>query len=382
MVTPYTNRLFNCVVRNSDLRISVLSCTEREQDRNWTGTYASDYQHIVLRGFSHALKDRRIAHLNPGIWRALSRLSPDVVAINGLYPTMLIAALWSVVHRRPLVFMTDGWRHIMPMSPFHRAVRPLVFGKSAAFICSSEKGRQYFLEEGIAPQHIFVAHIIPSWPAPAEAPGFDERPHHLLWCARIDDPRKNAPFFFDVALALKRRVADLRLHIVADSNTPPHAALQALSNAGLQFDYTPFIPPERIAAAFLSARMLALPSSSEAWGLVCNEAMQCGTPCIVSPFTGAAGDLVVDGASGFVRGFDVEAWAATIAATVTDRPRWEALSRAAIAAAGRYSLEESASAYIKGLSFPMSLLPAARRSIATEGSADASCNGKGNTARN
>ena len=179
MVTPYTNRLFNSVARNADLRISVLSCTDRETDRNWASDYASDYQHIVLRGFAHALEDRRIAHVNVGIWRALSRLSPDVVAINGLYPTMLIAALWSAVHRKPLVFLTDGWRHIMPNSALHRAVRPLVLRTSAAVICSSEKGRQYFLEEGIEPQRIFVAHIIPAWSGPAEVPGFDRRPHHL-----------------------------------------------------------------------------------------------------------------------------------------------------------------------------------------------------------
>ncbi|NJL07191.1 MAG: glycosyltransferase [Methylacidiphilales bacterium] len=195
MVTPYTNRLFNRIVQSQMLKISVVSCTDREKDRNWSTSYASEYLHIILKGFSLELGKARFAHFNPGIWHALSRLSPDVVAINGLYPTMLIAALWSAVHRKPLVFLTDGWHSSMPNSPLHRALRPLVFKKASAFICSSAKGRRYFMDQGIESRRIFVAHIVPAWPAPADVPSLDRRPYHLLWCARIDDPRKNAPFF-------------------------------------------------------------------------------------------------------------------------------------------------------------------------------------------
>lgn len=46
--------------------------------------------------------------------------------------------------------------------------------------------------------------------------------------------------------------------------------------------------------------VLILPSISEPWGLVVNEAMVCGLPVIVSRVCGAADDIVLDGSNGFV----------------------------------------------------------------------------------
>lgn len=51
---------------------------------------------------------------------------------------------------------------------------------------------------------------------------------------------------------------------------------------------------------FALADVFILPSSSEPWGLVVNEAMVCGLPVIVSDRCGAAYDLVVSGENGFV----------------------------------------------------------------------------------
>jgi len=47
------------------------------------------------------------------------------------------------------------------------------------------------------------------------------------------------------------------------------------------------------------ADVCVLPSTSEPWGLVVNEAMVCGLPVIVSDRCGSAPDLVVDGENGF-----------------------------------------------------------------------------------
>lgn len=60
----------------------------------------------------------------------------------------------------------------------------------------------------------------------------------------------------------------------------------------------------RVPALLAQADVLILPSLSEPWGLVVNEAMTCGMPVIVSERCGCTGDLVQNGVNGFT--FDPE----------------------------------------------------------------------------
>ena len=51
---------------------------------------------------------------------------------------------------------------------------------------------------------------------------------------------------------------------------------------------------------YAAADVLVLPSEYETWGLVVNEAMACGLPCIVSDACGAAADMILEGKTGFI----------------------------------------------------------------------------------
>ena len=53
-------------------------------------------------------------------------------------------------------------------------------------------------------------------------------------------------------------------------------------------------------AFFALADVFVMPSHTEEWGLVVNEAMACGLPVIVSRHVGSAGDLVKEGINGFL----------------------------------------------------------------------------------
>jgi glycosyltransferase involved in cell wall biosynthesis len=52
-------------------------------------------------------------------------------------------------------------------------------------------------------------------------------------------------------------------------------------------------------ACYAAADVLVLPSKSESWGLVVNEAMACGLPAVVSDAAGCAPDLIDEGNTGF-----------------------------------------------------------------------------------
>ena len=58
-------------------------------------------------------------------------------------------------------------------------------------------------------------------------------------------------------------------------------------------------PYERMPFFYALADVLVLPTFSDAWGFVVNEAFACGVPTIVSHVAGACDDLIVEGETGF-----------------------------------------------------------------------------------
>ena len=61
-----------------------------------------------------------------------------------------------------------------------------------------------------------------------------------------------------------------------------------------------FAQREDLAGLYALAETLVLPTHSDPWGLVVNEAMACGVPIIVSSVAGCSADLVEDGWNGYV----------------------------------------------------------------------------------
>ena len=61
-----------------------------------------------------------------------------------------------------------------------------------------------------------------------------------------------------------------------------------------------FRSQDQMADVYADADILVLPSEGETWGLVVNEALMFGVPCVVSDRVGCAPDLIDPGASGLV----------------------------------------------------------------------------------
>jgi glycosyltransferase involved in cell wall biosynthesis len=69
---------------------------------------------------------------------------------------------------------------------------------------------------------------------------------------------------------------------------------------GTPIRFTGFLNQTQIIRAYVATDALVVPSESETWGIVVNEAMSCGRPCIVSNQVGCSPDLIVLGETGAV----------------------------------------------------------------------------------
>ena len=89
------------------------------------------------------------------------------------------------------------------------------------------------------------------------------------------------------------RAAALReqCHVVFDAKGM--GAIAAKGFGAPMASFAGFLNQSEIPRAYIAADVLVLPSeSSETWGLVVNEALACGLPCVVSDACGSAEDLV------------------------------------------------------------------------------------------
>lgn len=326
MVTPYTNRLFNAVV-GAGLRLSVVSCAGSEPNRDWGNTIEVQYPHFVLPGRAFGFSNKsRFAHLNQRIFRTLDGLRPTRLVINGIQPSMLIAAIWAALRGVELAFSTDGWRQTMPTSPMHRLVRKWVFRQARRFAVCGEKGREYLLSSGVREEAVHVVPLVPAWsPAmPAQEPEFD-----LLWVGHLTQVPKNALFFADLCVDVCRQRGALSVRVVGRGDMLDEVR-ERLGRGGVTVRYDSYVPWTQMEQVYRSARMLLLPSTWEAWGLAVNEAMQCGLPVVVSPFAGAADDLVQDGVNGRVVPLEIERWRDAVIEVLADTRTARRYSAAAL----------------------------------------------------
>ena len=343
MVTPYTDRLFTRLKKDG-LHLAVVSCTHAERNRSWSLSATKPYAHEILRGLELEVGPRRFAHLNRGIFRTLSRLRPKMLVLTGFYPSMLLGLAWSRWSGTPIALRVDGGEEDMPQTVYHRLFRPMVLKHCRAALACSEKGAAFFRKAGFEDARIFRMPLVPAWDPPASLPGFQARAVNLIWVAEISDAIKNAGFFVQVATRLKQLRSDLTVRVIG-RGPDQRAMLDGLAAAGIDVRHDETVAWDEMAEALSGAKLLLLPSRREPWGLVCNEALQCGTPCLVSPHVGAADDLVLDGVNGRVLPLEVDRWVDAAAALLRDAGGWSAMSERARASMAPRGIESSAKIY-------------------------------------
>lgn len=131
-----------------------------------------------------------------------------------------------------------------------------------------------------------------------------------------------------VEAAAAVRSQGLPVQVIVAGSGPLEPQLQSRASAmGVPLHVLGFQNQTQMPAAYAAADVLVLPSSHETWGLVCNEALACGKPIVVSDAVGCAPDLA-EGVVGrvFPTG-NIEAFAAAIMATLQAPPSANSISQ-------------------------------------------------------
>jgi glycosyltransferase involved in cell wall biosynthesis len=189
----------------------------------------------------------------------------------------------------------------------HRALLRLY----SAFLVVGRRNRDFYRGYGVTPAQLFdCPHFVDNerFGRVADA----ARPERAELRARLGvpagavcaafvgklQPVKDLGTLFAGAARARERGAAMHLLVVGEGAERPALERQA-REAGLAVTFAGFLNQTELPSAYVAADLLVLPSRSETWGLVVNEAMACGLPAIVSDGVGCAPDLVLDGETGW-----------------------------------------------------------------------------------
>lgn len=110
---------------------------------------------------------------------------------------------------------------------------------------------------------------------------------------------KNIPVLLDAVERIRLSNKPVRLLIVGSGPLLGELS-EAVRSRDLPVSFAGFVNQRQMPEIYAAADVLVLPSKSETWGLVVNEAFACGLPAIVSNRVGCAPDMIVGGLTGSV----------------------------------------------------------------------------------
>lgn len=346
---PYREPVFE-IVANHEPGFLVLYCQPLEPDRKWSFPLGN-YPRVFLKGmsFSYNRIYSHHVHWNPGVWRELGRLSPDVVITNGYNPSHLIAILWALIHRRPFLAMTDGWlKSEEHLSFAHRFIRKLVLKRARAFIGASNRSLELFQHYGAPMSACYLSYLCGNNEAFfRQSP--QERPYDIMFSGQFIE-RKMPSFFCEVARLLKERRGTLRVLLIGDGPLRERT-LNTLRDSGIDFDYPGFLSQDDLPARYASAKVFVFPTQQECWGVVVNEACAAGTPVVTCDNTAVDGELVCEGVNGRVLPLDVQVWADAVDQLLNDSILWNRFSMTSRELVRTYTYRHAAQGLVDAIQF-------------------------------
>ncbi|MFP4634959.1 MAG: glycosyltransferase [Nitriliruptoraceae bacterium] len=160
----------------------------------------------------------------------------------------------------------------------------------------------------------------------------------LLFVGRLQ-PLKGPDVAVSILAAVRRELPDARLRIVGGASgsgrgtSDPEQLMALAAELGVAEAVTieDALDQSTLAQRYRSADVLLAPSRSETFGLAALEAQASGTPVVAADVPGL--EAVVGDGGTLVAGHDPEHHASAVLAYLTDAARWQAASRAGVAAA-------------------------------------------------
>ncbi|MCS4086112.1 glycosyltransferase involved in cell wall biosynthesis [Salinibacter ruber] len=304
----------------------------------------------------------------PGIYGQIRADAFDAFIVNGWYLKSYWQAVWACRRAGVPVFARGDSQLHVPNQWWKRIAKrigyPILLRAFDGFLSVGARFDEYLRHYRVPPNRIHRApHAVDnSWFASRAKKAEQEgRPralrdelgllpddHILLFVGKFISVKRAEDILRALDVLETRNVDVSAIYVGAG---PQEKALRSKAQRlGVSAHFVGFKNQSELPAYYALADALVLPSKSETWGLVVNEAMACGTPAIVSEAVGCRPDLIVDGETGY--GYpmgDVEALADVTQQLIAEREQGHDFSAVVTRRIEGYSPESATKHIVKAI---------------------------------
>ena len=318
LVSPYKTLLFNALYDRLGHSFRVVYLAENSEIRDWSPDYQSirfSYD-LLCQGNVERRSQTKLASATVGY---LNRTRPQFLIIFGYdYLADWAAVVWAKLHRVPCVMVSETHRLDRARVFPKEAVKRLFVAGCDAGLVAGQRHKVYLEELGMPAKRIFVYQGVGGFDGEFYLRTFAELEKRrsefrrelgingncFLFVGRLA-PEKNLHRLLGAFSRLRQEQAG-QWQLVLMGSGPQREELQARIERekipGVIFPG--FKVKEELLQYYAAADVFVLPSTSEPWGLVVDEAMAAGLPVVVSNRCGCYPDIVHDGVNGHA--FDPE----------------------------------------------------------------------------
>jgi len=313
IISPYRIPLFNALAQHMDIDLHVVFLAETDPGLRQWRVYKDEikFSYRVLRSWRKQLGGYNCL-LNAGMGRALESTRPDAILCGGYnYLASWRGLFWARSRSIPfLLWSESNLQDFRGGRAFVELLKTEFLRQCAGFVVPGRAAREYLQSRRIKNERIFTA--VNAVDNELFARAADAARQHAVQL-RIDLGLPDRYFLFTGRLVREKGVFELLAAYAKLEDTLRRqvglvfvgdgAARQALEKESCEvapgvIRCVGFAQREQLAAYYALAEMLILPTYTDTWGLVVNEAMACGLPVVLSRAAGCGADLVTENWNG------------------------------------------------------------------------------------
>ncbi len=304
VMAPYRVNLFNELGKYCDLTV----CFEQENDRSRdVGWYVKATPHFECIPLKHW--DRPVSQIKFDILTKLNIKKFDL-AVAYEYSTMtgILFILACQFKKIPYLINIDGAfieRHFM-----RDLIKKFLISRAAGCLANGEHAKQYFLAYGAKLESIYFHHFTSLYEKDIlDSPLKKQDKDHLRRELNLIEPSR-------IVMTVGRFIRSKRIEVLLSAwqEMPSGWLLLVVGSGELEAEYqaqvselglgnvrfTGHLESSRLKELYLASDLFVIPTESDVWGLVVNEAMAAGLPVISTDRCIAGLELIRDDYNGCV----------------------------------------------------------------------------------